>query len=78
MTDIWHQISRDEFFSTVGKMNVHPQIQPPEKYPYISLWKTPMGQVTGKTVGQYNGECQYYVPKITTSPEGNRNDKLSL
>lgn len=60
----WREVSQDEFYATVGPLNVHPQIQPPEKYPYTQLWKTPTRQVMGKTVGQQNGTSRYYLPQI--------------
>ena len=58
----WREIPAEEFFDSVGSLNVHPQIQP-GGYPYTSLWKTPMGQVKGKSVGHEFGPTRYYVPE---------------
>lgn len=48
-------VSREQFYSAVGRLNVDPQIQP-GPYPYTSLWKTsPDRRVVGKSVGRI--EC---------------------
>ena len=51
---LWKEIEKDEFFATVGSLNVHPSIQL-GPYPYMSLWKAPNGQVLGKSVGYRDG-----------------------
>ncbi len=42
-------VSKDEFFSSVGQMDVHPQIQP-GPYPWEAHWKTPGRLTRGKSV----------------------------
>ena len=49
-THEWKEVTREEFFATVGRLDVHPQIQPPATYPYWELWKTRTGTAVGKTV----------------------------
>jgi hypothetical protein len=49
-THEWKEVTREEFFATVGRLDVHPQIQPPATYPYWELWKTRIGTTAGKTV----------------------------
>jgi hypothetical protein len=72
-------ISRDEFFATVGQLNVHPSSQ--DNYPYTSFWKTPNGQIMGKTI-QYHPDGHigkiatlYCVPNavITHAADGSEN-----
>jgi len=58
----WREVSKAEFFDTVERLNVHPKIQNPEKYPYTSLWKTPAGVALGKTEGLSRGGYCYFVP----------------
>ena len=58
----WREVSPKEFFDTIGQLNVHPQIQP-GRYPYISLWQTPMGHVKGRSVSQEFGPTRFYVPE---------------
>jgi len=55
-------VSKKEFFAKVGVLNVHPQIQAPEVYPYTELWKTPDGVVRGRTVGLPDGGTRYFIP----------------
>ena len=48
-------VTKEEFYAAVGRLNVHPQIQP-GPYPYTSLWKTiSERRVVGKSVGRYVG-----------------------
>ena len=57
----WRKVSKEEFFDSVKELNVHPEIQQ-GKFPYTSLWKTPIG-IVGKTVGvPPNGDNQYFLP----------------
>jgi hypothetical protein len=49
----WKQVSKEQFFSTVGKLDVHPTIIN-SKYPYTSDWKLRDGKVVGRSVGQEN------------------------
>lgn len=42
------RVSKEEFYSTVGPLNVHPC--PVGNYPYTSLFKTPTREVKGKIV----------------------------
>lgn len=45
------RVTKEEFFSAIGFMNVHPQIQP-GPYPYTSLWKRASDRfVVGKSMG---------------------------
>ncbi len=44
----YREVSKEEFFASVGQMNVHPSIQ--GRYPYTALWMTPIGSIQGKTV----------------------------
>lgn len=52
------KVTRDEFFATVGQMNVHPTAEPNACY-----WKTPQGVLKGKTTPGYMGgtEKEYFV-----------------
>ena len=43
------EVTMKEFFAVVGPLNVHASIQP-GPWPYTSQWKTPGGQVIGKSV----------------------------
>jgi hypothetical protein len=57
------QTTKERFFATVGKMNVHPRIIN-SKYPYTSDWMTPSGSLEGRTVDTVlNGkqETAYFV-----------------
>ena len=61
----WREVSKEEFFVTVGQLNVHLSIQ--GRYPYTALWNTPMGHVKGKTVdyipeGKALPLTRYYAP----------------
>lgn len=58
------KVGRDEFFATVGKMNVHPSPEPDAVY-----WKTPNGVLKGKTTPGYMGGAfkEYFVVE---EPEG--------
>lgn len=63
----WKEITKDEFFSTVGQMDVHPW--PVGDWPYTSLWKTRSGTIAGKSILYYpNGKesgmpaTRYMVP----------------
>ena len=62
----WIAVSKDAFYATVGKLDVHPSIQP-GAYPYTSLWKLRSGQVVGKSVGRRVNPAEvvddYYVRK---------------
>ena len=49
-------VSKERFYAAIGRLNVHPQIQP-GPYPYTSLWKTLDGSrtIVGKSVGVRDG-----------------------
>ncbi len=59
------KVSRDEFYKTVGRLNVHPQIM--TNYPYTSDWRLqsePMRQPVGRSVDRVEGGVivtDYYV-----------------
>ena len=62
----WLEISKEEFYATVGQLNVHPEIQNPY-YPYWKLWEMQDGtkKVVGKTADKrvWGRICtRYYVP----------------
>lgn len=49
------EVSKTEFYNSIGQLNVHPHIVS-EKYPYTTEWRTPSGEVQGKSIpetGQY-------------------------
>ena len=50
------KVSKDEFYRSIGPLNVHPSIQH-GNYPYTAIWKTQTGaqQVVGKTIGRTEG-----------------------
>lgn len=55
------EVTKDEFFATVGQMNVHPR---PERD--ASFWETPGRQLMGKTTPGYMGGAEphrYFVTK---------------
>jgi len=60
------QVSRDEFYKALGALDVHPHIQPPERYPYRSVWELRQSRQTmGETVGRdENGKLltDYFLP----------------
>lgn len=43
------EVTKEEFFHTVGQLNVHPA--PVGKWPYTSEWKSPSGRIVGKSEG---------------------------
>lgn len=47
MVNTWIEVSKDKFFKTIGHQDVNPC--PQGKWPYISLFKTRIGDVRGKT-----------------------------
>lgn len=63
-------VSREAFFATVGKMDVHPSLAGQNYDPvlgYVSKWKTPYGDVVGATVGgthlsetAYMVSCEFF------------------
>ncbi len=61
-----HEVTKDEFYAAMGRMDVHPQ--PVGPYPYTSLFKTKSGEVLGKAVdyfpeGKALYETRYYLVK---------------
>ena len=54
------EVTYEEFFSTVGKMNVHPRAEPEASY-----WETPARVLMGKTTPGYmcEGRKAYFVVK---------------
>jgi hypothetical protein len=46
--DDWREVSRDEFFEVINKLDVHPT--PIGRYPYTSLFKMRDGRVVAKIV----------------------------
>lgn len=64
----FREVSKDEFFKTVGQLNVHPWPRNvPYKDPtYGSDWKLPNGEVIGKNVDvgphkHYKPDSRYFV-----------------
>jgi hypothetical protein len=45
------EVTREEFFATVGQMNVHPRSERDASY-----WETPSRVLMGKTTPGYMGE----------------------
>lgn len=49
------RVSKDFFFATIGKLDVHPCLFNSPRYDdvigYVSEWKTPRGLIVGKSVG---------------------------
>jgi hypothetical protein len=58
----WKEVGAIEFYDVMGPLNIHPEIQP-GRYPYTALWKTPLGEVRGETVGKSDGTHTYYLPR---------------
>ena len=52
----FRQVERDEFFRTVGQMNVtpYPQGRYNNEIGYLSHWKLPTGEIVGMS-DDYNG-----------------------
>jgi len=55
----FREVTKEEFFSTVGQMNVHPR---PERD--ASYWETPSRQLMGKSTPGFAGmgPKRYFVP----------------
>ena len=49
MGEQMREVTMDEFYAVIGPQNVSPN--PTGPYPYTSLWRTPSGEIRGKTVG---------------------------
>lgn len=48
-------VTKEQFYDAIGRLNVHPQIQP-GPYPYTSTWKMLSDRrVVGKSVGRRLG-----------------------
>lgn len=41
------QVSKDVFYATVGRLNVHPHSWINEGWPYVSIFQTPNREVKG-------------------------------
>ena len=65
------EITQEEFFNTVGKLDVHPT--PTGTWPYLSVWKHRCGRIAGwsKSSSDYSKKnldekhrprSRYYVP----------------
>lgn len=59
------EVSKDEFYRVMGPLNVTPS--PTGAWPYTSLFKTPRGNVVGKSVGYIPegsalSATRYYLP----------------
>jgi hypothetical protein len=57
-------VTKDEFFATVGQLNVHPTIEGnyDQKMGYRSDWKLPNGQVLGTSIsGTVFMDAQYWI-----------------
>ena len=55
------QVTKDEFFATIGQLNVHPT-PTGDKYPYTSIFKHPNGVEAGRivpTTGEHDYPPQY-------------------
>lgn len=52
--ETWKEVTKAEFFRAIGKMDVHPCIQP-GGYPYTAIWQTPQRSAIGKSVGTIEG-----------------------
>lgn len=52
------EVSRDQFFATVGPMNVHPRAEKDASY-----WETPSRQLVGRTEPGYlcQGATRYFL-----------------
>lgn len=62
----WREVSMDEFYRHIGPQNVHPT--PTGPWPYTSMFKTPSGDVRGKTEGYLPDgsrlpKNRYFLPK---------------
>ena len=56
----FREVSEDQFFATVGQMDVHPR--PVGPYPYTSHWKLRYGGTVGLSVSRENrNDDRYYV-----------------
>lgn len=53
------EITKDQFFATVGRLNVHPRAERD-----ASFWETPDRRLMGKTTPGYMGgsDRRYFVP----------------
>lgn len=59
------EVTKDEFYRVIGPQNVTPY--PTGDWPYLSLFKTPSGEVRGKTEafipeGQALEQKRYWLP----------------
>jgi hypothetical protein len=55
------EVNRNEFFKVIGPLNVYPS--PIGDWPYLSVFKTPSGQVMGWSKFGDKGEPnRYYLP----------------
>lgn len=52
------EVSKDDFYEAIGKLNVHPQIV--GKYPYTSIFKDPGGVEHGRI----DAEGRYFLPEV--------------
>lgn len=61
----WREVTRTEFYQTIGPQNVHPSVI--GGWPYISYFKTPHGEVRGISEdylpeGKGIEQTRYYLP----------------
>ena len=57
------QVSKDDFYKAVGRLNVHPTIVN-GTWPYVSDWRfldTPHRHPFGRSVGKPDGTSDYFL-----------------
>lgn len=65
--DGFMEVTREEFFATVGRLNVHPH----NNNPYYSDWETPSRTLLGRTYPGWKNpgnEKRYLVRATTGAP----------
>lgn len=66
----WAQISKEEFFAIVGRLDVHPSPQGPwdNRYGYVSHWKLRDEHVIGLSDGgTHLQERRFFIPEKQSS-----------
>jgi hypothetical protein len=54
------EVNKDEFYNTIGPLDVCVSVENEYKYPYTSLFKLRNGTLKGKVMDNYGPEGQKY------------------